>query len=299
MAKNCGADAVKFQMFTPKDLYGLNQDWIVEKNGVLNWGWLPKLRIEADAHGIELMCTAFSPEGVDYVDQFVKRHKIASAELSHLPLLERVRATNKPVLVSTGGSSLKDIRLALAALGGLDVTLLYCVSAYPASDVNLYGINMLRKEFWPEGRPDRGVSVGYSCHTADISTPVSAVHNHQAAVIEKHFKLRDMPTPDNDHALDPQRFKLMVRQIRSNPIDHVIFPSQQELDMGLKHNRRLICTSDISAGQALDYGKNYGVYRSLKEDRHGITGFAYQLVNQKVATKDLKPGDPIGPGDFR
>lgn len=288
MAKNCGADAIKYQLFTRECLYGYGNPEV--RLYELDPAWLPKLKAEADHHGIEFMCTAFSPEGVDLVDPYIKRHKIASAELSHAPLLERVRGKNKPVLLSTGGSSLTDVNLALNMLGE-NTTLLYCVSAYPAKDINLYGIDLLRNTF-----PRR---VGYSCHSADIATSVSAVHYHQAVVIEKHFKLRaDMDTPDSQHSLCPQKFKKMVKMIRGNPCDHVTFPSHQEEDMLFFHNRRLIVTKPIKCGEMFKYDDNFGVYRSLSKDVHAITGFAYGQITGKFATKDLSPGDPIGPRDF-
>lgn len=285
LAKNCGADAVKFQMFSQKDLYGFNVD--PESHNPIG-AWIPKLKEKADSIGIEFMCTAFSPEGVKLVDPFVKRHKIASSDLSYPALLKEVAKTGKPAILSVGASSITDINLALAHLQGAPkVTLLYCVANYPSKNVNLFHLDALNDAFPPFG-------VGYSCHTTDWYTPVAAVKYHQAQVIEKHFKLRDMKTPDSPHSLNPDEFKLMVDAIRSGK-PKINFPDPQEIEFQLKHNRRLIAIQNVSAGQALQYDVNYGCYRSLKEDREGLSGFAAEKVNGLLAKRDIKAGEPIGP----
>lgn len=312
MAKNCGADAVKFQLYDWQSLYGFDgaefadvatpnvvwtDRWHMPKD------WLPKLAEKAKACGIEFMCSAFSPELLKAVDPYVKRHKIASAELTYRELLEAAKATGKPVLLSTGGSSLTDIQMAVkilfgevsfASLGG--ITLMYCVSAYPAKNVNLHSINRLRSYFGNAGgcMVDYPVNYGYSCHTDEWYTPVCAVKYHGATVIEKHFKLRDMNTPDSQHSLNPEEFKEMVDVIRGKA-DHISFPEPQENGMLLRHNRRLICTSDVAPGDTLAYGKNFGCYRSLKDDVEGLHGFADQAVNGKICKVALKAGDPITP----
>ncbi len=287
MAKNCGADAVKFQLFSFNDLYGIGST--TEK---LRKEWFPNLWAKAQICGIELMCTAFSVEGLDYVDKYVKRHKIASSELPYQPLLERAKEKNKPILLSTGASSITDITLANNILSSTDLTLLYCVSAYPAKDVNLWGINRLREYF-----PNR--KVGYSCHTTDISTSVSAVHNHGASIVEKHFKIENMNTPDSPHSLDPSAFSLMVKQIRNNPIDYVHMPDPQERETVLKHKRRLIATSFIKKGETLVYAKNFGIYRSASEDSIGLSGFLSQYIDGKIAVRDIGLSEVISPDCFK
>ncbi len=300
MAKNCGADAVKFQLFDWVSLYGSDKRTKLEKQtrypmaGQMPLEWLSKLAEKASACGIEFMCSAFSPELLRAVDPYVKTHKIASAELTYRELLEAAKATGKPILLSTGGSSLTDIRMALKILEKelapgvkeMTTTLMYCVSAYPAKNVNLFAIDKLKSEF--------GYPVGYSCHTDDWYTPVAAVRYHGAPVIEKHFKLRDMDTPDSPHSLNPDEFKEMVDVIRGKA-DHICFPEPQERDMQLKHNRRLVASADIAAGQAFNYGKNFGCFRSLREDAEGLHGFADQSVNGKTCKVALKAGDPITP----
>lgn len=309
MAKQVGADAVKFQLYTFNELYGFDpwrediKDLETRANaedvdGVriscamekheLPKDWLPKLKEKADAVGIELMCTAFSPEGLEYVDRFVKRHKIASSEISHVPLLNAARKTKKPVIISTGGASPTDIALALNYSERVLTTLLYCVSVYPSTNVDLQGITKLREEF--------NLATGYSCHTAEWTTPVLAALHYGAEVIEKHFKLRDMDTPDNPHSILPDDFKLMARKIEGSTF--VPMPRPDESDMKTLHKRRLIATSQIPKGFTLNFGFNYGIYRSKVSDRRGLTGFLWEIPNGRQATKDILAGDPIGPSDF-
>jgi sialic acid synthase SpsE len=172
-AKLCGADAVKFQAYNPQALYGapLDGSWTfapIRLDGQLPLEWLPKLAEKAKAVGIEFMCSAFSPELVDAVDPYVNIHKVASAEMTHVRILEKLRQIGKPVILSAGASGVEDIRAALSTLGPIPVVLMYCVAAYPAREVNLGSIQLLKTQF---DRP-----VGYSDHSVDVGeVPFSAV----------------------------------------------------------------------------------------------------------------------------
>lgn len=289
IAKNCGADAVKFQLFSEHDLYGTgSKDYNIKPEDLV------KLKEKADAVGVEFMCTAFSSDGYAIVNPLVQRHKIASSESTHPFLLNWVSRYDKPVILSCGASSVTDIEIALTYLEPTKkpVTLLYCVSDYPAKNVNLYGINKLRTI-------SSTVNVGYSCHTKDWYTPAAAVHSHGAVVIEKHFKLKDMNTPDNDHALLPDEFKRMVKAIRGNPLDYVFFPDPSEVDAIELYNRRVIATKDIAAGMPLDPNSNIGIYRVKERDREGISPFGIFRIAGKLASRDIKALEPIGPKDFQ
>lgn len=287
MAASLGANAAKFQLFSHKDMFGYGDT-------MHNFyaSWLPEMRMRADACGVELMCTAFSEEGLNLVDPFVSRHKIASSDISYVPLLRAVKATNKPILLSTGASSEADIALAVGELSGADLTLLYCVSAYPAENINLFGIEKLQRLF--EASP---IKFGYSCHSTGYMECVYAVKKFGASVVEKHFKLRDdMVTPDSPHSLNPQDFKKMVKLIREG--SHPAMPRHDEEAMLTKHKRRLMTTKEIKAGEAFIYGKNFGIFRSKLEDLKGLSGFAYEAIAKRVASRDLGAHSPIGPRDF-
>lgn len=290
IAKNCGADAVKFQIFSEHDLYGAgSKEYNIKPEDLL------KLKEKADSVGVEFMCTAFSIAGYEIVNPLVQRHKIASAESTHPFLLNYVASCKKPVILSCGASSITDIGIALGYLNLTPTTLLYCIADYPSRNVNLYGINKLRSNF-------SSCNIGYSCHTQDWYTPAAAVHGHGALVIEKHFKLKDMNTPDNDHAIEPDKFKKMVKAIRCNPLDYVAFPDQQEIDAVELYNRRVIATKDIKTGEVLDPSSdngNIGIYRTRVRDREGISPFAIFQLAGKMAIKDVKALDPIGPKVFQ
>jgi len=286
-AKAAGADAVKFQAFSHHALYGSHQGSVPGENGTLPLDWLPKLKIKADAVGIELMCSAFSPELVKAVDPFVNVHKVASAELSHVRILEAVAATGKPVILSTGASGRADIERALEFLKPCPVVLLYCVAAYPARDIDFRMMNEL-KAF--------GCPVGYSDHTTDYGVIPARAVELGACVIEKHMTAIEADTPDRPHALTVDEFRKMVLTIRGER--PFAWGSGEENPMIVRHNRRLIATHAIPQGEQFIEGKNFGIYRSLRDDTHGLSGFAVARVHGKIATKALAPGDAIGPGDF-
>lgn len=294
VARRCGADAVKFQAFTGKALYGCDSDLGYQ----LPLEWLPKLKEKADAEGIDFMCTAFSPELLDAVNPHVSVHKIASSDVSYVDLLQRVNSKGKPVILSTGGSSLSDIKLALEYLPDVQVYLLYCVSAYPAKNVNLYGLEKLAQVF--------NLPIGYSCHTQDYTTAVNAARFHKARVIEKHLKIpfgdsltgdHDPNTPDSGHSLLPDEFKLMVDHIRAVDPIYPPIPSPAEHDMITRHNRRLFATAPILKGQAFE-AKLVGAFRSKTDEINALTPFAGPKLHGKVAKYDHQIGAPITPQSF-
>lgn len=292
MAKACGADAVKFQAFNHHALYGSGDgtnDPATPMMNSLPIEWLPKLKIQADAVGIEFMCSAFSPELAEAVNPFVNIHKIASAELTHLRLLEKTKSFGKPVFISTGASGDEDIARALLVLGKAQTALLYCVAAYPAQEVELGNINSMRLEF--------GTLVGYSDHTTDTRVIPREATLRGACVLEKHFTAIEANTPDSGHSLGPHLFLSMVDSIRQQTQAVRPRSTRDEKDMVLRHNRRLIATKDVVTGDVLIEGKNFGIYRSLKDDTHAFSPWLVNEVHGKFAAKFIRAGDGIGPGD--
>lgn len=302
MAKACGADAVKFQAFDAHALYGVGHYGVpTSTEGVLDLTWLPSLKAKADACGIEFMCSAFSPELVDAVNPYVNIHKVASAEMTHVRILERLAAIGKPVILSTGASGEKDIERALEVLKGVPVVLMYCVAAYPARRIELEKMLALKKF---------GAPVGYSDHSIDVQTIPGLAATLGACVIEKHVNFEGVDGPDAPHALSTDDFKHMVTMLKWTheqmpnppacpPCDHVpIVPGPEERPMILRHNRRLIATRDVAVGEALEEGKNFGIYRSLKDDTHALSPFKIAKVHGQVAKRAIKAGDGIGPSDF-
>lgn len=276
-AKAVGADAVKFQAFDYEALYGV--DYADDMTGQLPIHWLPKLKAKADQLGIEFMCTAFSPELVAAVDPYVEVHKVASSDLCYPQLLEAVAKTGKPVLLSLGASSNEERRMAWAVLDearAMTISLV-CTAAYPADFSDLKGVRC---------------GFGLSDHTLGYTAVVEACRQG-APVIEKHFTaFPELDTPDRPHSLNPKQFKRMVDIIRGCEVE------SEESAMVLRHKRRLIATQDIEKGALLTFGSNYGAYRSLEDDTHGLSPFAWRSVEGQAAKVAIKRGKGIGQGDF-
>lgn len=284
-AKATGSDAVKFQLFTHEALYGFPQLMHHE----LPMEWLEPLKGECDRVGIDFLCTAFSPELLDTVDPFVKAHKIASAELTHVRLLERAAQKGKPVYLSTGASSIPEIDEALTYLRDVPVTLLYCEAAYPAKYVDLNCIKRLAEYYL---KP-----IGFSDHTSSVIEIPRHAAELGAAVIEKHGQFVDGHFPDSGHSLSQKEFTDMVKAIRGDYPTRIGWtPGEQE--MISSHRRRLKAIRVIQRGDPLIEGENFGIFRSAYPDPVALPGFAAPRVNGKRATVRLEIGQGIGPRDF-
>ena len=287
LAKNCGADGVKFQLYNAPALYG-NVPPELFPEGVMDPSWIPKLKTHCDAMGIEFMCSAFSPELLEVVNPYVNAHKVASAELTHVRMLQKLAQYKKPVILSTGASGDEDIKRALAALGCCPVILLYCVAAYPARSVRLDHIDDLRNRF--------GHLVGFSDHTTDTYTsPSCAIEKHRACLIEKHVNFVDVRGPDSAHSLSTEEFRNMVQGLKG--VRSLARQSPEERDMLIRHNRRIIAIRDIKPGEQLIEGKTHGIFRSLREDTHAFSPWMADEINGRTALKEIQAGCGIGPGD--
>jgi N-acetylneuraminate synthase len=287
LAKNCGADAVKFQLFSHKALYGFDGPVLP---GSIHHGWLGGLKQKADAAGIEL-------ELVDVVDPFVNVHKVASSELTHLRLLERIKAKGKPVFLSTGASGIADVNLAIKILDGVPVVSVFCVSAYPARRVDLKKMEDRKVFTDPATNAKKDVLVGYSDHTVDVTNVPKSAKDRGAVVIEKHVNFFDVKdSPDAPHSLDRYDFKSFVDVLRGTPVSGG--GPDEERNAKLFSNRRLIAMKDIQKGELMLEGENYGAFRSLKEDTRGLSPWVLLKRPPHTAKKFIAKGDAIGPGDY-
>ena len=283
-AKACGADAVKFQAFDRKSLYGSQG----EMPGSLPMDWIPRLSLKAKACGIEFMCSAFSPELVEAVNPYTNVHKVASAELTHLRILEKVRSLGKPVILSTGASGESDIRGALEVLSGVPVILLYCVAAYPARVIDLGVIAQMERTF--------GVPVGFSDHSESATVIPQRAAELGACVIEKHVNFVGATSPDSPHSLSTDEFKLMVETIHGT-VSRGMGPTQEENGMIRRHNRRILAIRDIPLGEALQEGVNFGIYRSLIDDATAAHPFAIHGMIGRGVRRAIKAGQGIAMSD--
>lgn len=222
------ADAVKFQTFISENFISRGADKAeyqkkMTGNDESQIDMIKKLELSFDTfielkeycgkRNIIFMSTPFDFASVDFLNKIgLETFKIPSGEITNFPLLKKVGQLQKKVIMSTGMSTIDDIRIAIGVLKGegtTDISLLHCNTQYPTpmEDVNLRAMLTLKKEF--------GVSVGYSDHTEGIEVPIAAVALG-ADIIEKHFTLnRNMPGPDHKASLEPYELKNMVACIRN------------------------------------------------------------------------------------
>ena len=246
VAKDAGADVVKFQTAIPELVMTKNagkaeyQKQTTEANETqlemakkihLPLDAYEKLKAECERLEIEFMSTAFDDVSIETIKKLkLKRYKIPSGEITNLPYLRHISSLGKPVIMSTGMATLKEVQLAMDVLlkAGVkkdNLTILHCNTEYPTpmEDVNLKAMLTIRDEL--------GVKVGYSDHTLGIEVPVVAVALG-ASVIEKHFTLdRTLPGPDHAASLESEELKTMVSAIRNIEKaigDGVKKPSQSE-----------------------------------------------------------------------
>lgn len=217
VARECGADAVKFQAFTPWRL--CPQDY--ERQAMLKGLALtePELSMcaaEARRLGIEFMCTPMDEEWLDFCvrELKVKRVKVGSGQNRDRAFLKYVGDTcmvnNLPIIVSSGMANNEEFQHALHWLtpsAGIDVTALYCVSEYPTPDTRL------SMEAMTAMRASLGVPIGYSSHSPSIWPTVAAVYAG-ATVTENHIALPGVETPDYSSSLQPEQLRALVREIR-------------------------------------------------------------------------------------
>ncbi len=229
-AKACGCDAIKFQSWTPDSLiseeeYERNQQY--DDSPRKHFGSLremiDKYHLRKEQHivlkdycnqiGIEFCSTPFSKEEVDLLEKLeVSFYKIASMDINNLALLEYVSRKKKPVILSTGMSTLAEIENAVKTIestGNKQIILLHCIALYPPAyqDINLNNIPMLQRAFqYP---------VGFSDHSLGTSIPLASVVLG-SCLIEKHFTLdKDMPGWDHDISAEPKEMETIVKESKN------------------------------------------------------------------------------------
>lgn len=208
-----GVDAVKFQTYRASDLVLENSEHFhVIKHGELSLADHITLAKIAAQRGIAFFSTPYGMEAVDILEEVgVPAYKVASMDLTNLPLLRRIAATGKPVILSTGMASLEEITEAVDTIRGArndQIVLLHCVSKYPPvpEEAHLRAIPALREAF--------GLPVGYSDHVLGNATALAAVALG-ACLIEKHFTTDKMlPGPDHKISADSREMAELVRDIR-------------------------------------------------------------------------------------
>ena len=303
-AKDGGADAVKLQTYTPDtitiasdreefrvsggtlwdgrtlhDLYG---------EAYMPWEWQPRLKQLAEELGMDCFSSAFDATAVDFLEKMgVAAHKVASFELVDIPLIRKMGATGKPLILSTGMATAEEIQEAIQAArtaGARQVALLKCTSAYPAAaeEMNLRTILEMQSRF--------GVPVGLSDHTMGIAAPVAAV-TLGACIVEKHLTLScSIAGPDSAFSLEPDEFKAMVEAVRvaEKALGEVRYGPSGRDAASMAFRRSLFVVEDIAAGEAFT-AKNV---RSIRP-ANGLHPRHLDEVLGKTAACGIKRGTPL------
>ncbi len=303
-AQEAGADAIKIQTYTA-DTITLNcnkPEFMAEPGGLWDgyklydlykkaytpWEWHKIIFEEAKKVGIMCFSTPFDKTAVDLLENLGNPiYKIASFEITDIPLIEYIASKKKPIIMSTGVAMLEDISLALETchkVGNKDITLLKCTSAYPApiEDANLLTIQDMKQRF--------GVKIGLSDHTLGSDVAIAAVALG-AEVIEKHFIIdRSIGGPDCEFSMNKEEFAAMVKSIRNveKSIGKVDYPTDVKQIKGRQFSRSLYIAEDMKKGDAL-------TERNLRSVRPGYglhPKYLPQLLG-KVVNRDLEMGTPM------
>jgi len=299
-ARIAGADAIKFQTYSADGLvtrwaplywddprFKTQHDVFAAKRGFTREEYA-ELFAHAAELGIVLLSTPFSNEAVDMLDSLdMPAFKVASADLTNLPLLRHIARTGKPMLISTGACGFDEIEHVLATIRPINdrIALLHCSLGYPTpvDRANMARIGALAARF-------PGVVLGYSDHTqprhSALPTPVSVAHG--ARVLEKHFSLNlDLSGDDHYHSVDTQGLKTLVKDCRD------VFAmtgtgaeiTDVEAEARRQARRSIVAARDLEAGRVLEEGdlafKGTGVSPLEAESMIGCR------LTQSVAADDL------------
>lgn len=296
-----GADAIKVQTYTADSLaidvdnefFGPKKEGLwkgirpydLYKEAALPYEWHQPLKEKAESLGLVFFSSPFDLEAVDFLEELeVPMYKIASFEITDIPLIRYTASKNKPMIISTGVADLYDIELAVNAcreVGNDDITLLKCTSQYPAvlEDANLLTIPEIQKRF--------NVKVGLSDHTMGDIVPMAAVALG-ASVVEKHYILdRNLGGPDSSFSMEPDEFTEMVKKIRA--VEKTLGIVKFSINDSDRYKRRsLFAVKDIEVGELFSHDN----VRSLRPGV-GLHPKQLDVIIGEVSTKNFRKGDPI------
>ena len=302
-AARAGADAIKLQTYTADTITidSRKEDFMIKgtiwegrnlhdlyAEAYTPWEWHARLFEAARAEGLECFSSPFDPMAVDFLEQLnTPAYKVASFEITDIPLIELIASRGKPVIISTGIAEMEDIELALDAchrMGNHDIALLKCTSSYPApiEEANLTMIRDFRERF--------GVITGLSDHTMGATAPIVSVCMG-AKIIEKHFILdRSIGGPDASFSMTEAEFTDMVRMVRDaeKAIGRVDYNLTEKQRKGRDFSRSLYVVRDIAAGEKLTEEN----IRSIRPG-FGLHPRYYREVLGKIAKVSIEKGDRL------
>lgn len=303
-AKKSGVDIIKFQTakidllvsknaekanYQKKTTGSQEKQYDMIKKLLLTFEQFRELNDYCKENGITFLSTPFDLVSIDFLDDLnIPFWKVPSGEITNLPYLMKIAKTHKPVIMSTGMSTLEEIEAAMKVLReneSGEITLLHCTTEYPApfEDVNLKAMHTLSEKF--------NVSVGYSDHTRGIEIPIAAVALG-AKVIEKHFTLdRNMAGPDHKASLEPNELKAMVdaiRNIESALGNGIKQPANSEMKNKAVARKSIIAKRDIKEGDIFTEEN-----LTVKRPGDGISPMRWFDVLGNTAIRDFQEDELI------
>ena len=302
-AKLAGANAIKFQTYTADTITidSKKEDFLIKgtiwegrnlhdlySEAYTPWEWHEQLFAVAKEEGLECFSSPFDPTAVELLEKLnVPAYKIASFEITDIPLIELVASKGKPIIISTGIAELEDIELAIDAcerMGNGNIALLKCTSSYPApiEEANMIMVKDFAERF--------NMIVGLSDHTIGSTAPVVATC-FGARIIEKHFILdRSIGGPDASFSMNEAEFTEMVKAVREaeKAIGKVDYNLTDKQKKGKDFSRSLYIVEDVKSGEIIT-DKNI---RSIRPG-FGLHPRYYKDVLGKKANKDIERGERL------
>ncbi|MFV8226342.1 pseudaminic acid synthase [Christiangramia aquimixticola] len=309
-AKRTGANAIKLQTYTADTLtINSDKDDFILKSGSIwdgrtyydlyqeahtPWEWHKALFDTAAEEGLICFSSPFDKTAVDFLEDLnTPAYKIASFEITDIPLIEYTASKGKPIIISTGIAEQEDIELALDAchrMGNKDIALLKCTSSYPApiEEANMVMVKDLAKRY--------NVISGLSDHTMGSTVPVVATC-FGAKIIEKHFILdKSVGGPDASFSLDEKEFTEMVTLVREaeKAIGKVDYSLTEKQKKGKDFSRSLYVVEDIKAGEVITE-KNV---RSIRPGFGLHPKYLNKVIGQKI-NKRIDKGTALNLRDIK
>jgi len=302
-AKRAGADCIKLQTYTAdtitidcdkedflikgtiwegKNLYNLYQE------AYTPWEWHKEIMRVANEEGLICFSSPFDFSSVDFLENLnVPAYKIASFEITDIPLIEYVASKGKPIIISTGIATQEDIELALDAcrrMGNYDIALLKCTSSYPApiEEANMVMVSDLAERY--------GVISGLSDHTIGSTVPIVATC-FGAKIIEKHFILdRSIGGPDASFSMNEEEFTEMVKAVREaeSAIGKVDYTLTEKQASGKNFSRSLYIVEDVQEGDKVTKEN----IRSIRPG-FGLHPKYYSFLLSKTFNSNLERGTAL------
>ena len=299
--KAAGADAVKIQTYTPDSItldsdlpmFQTRKDTIwagrklydLYKEAYTPYEWQPKLKEIAEKLGLAFFSSPFDFEAVDFLAKMnVPAYKVASLEITDIPLIRHIAKKGKPIIISSGAASLSDLELALDTCRKADnhqLAVLKCTAEYPAT------VEAANLRTIPNMKETLGVTVGVSDHTMGSTVPVVAVALG-AKIVEKHFILdRSLGGPDATFSMEPNEFKDMVTAVREaeKALGKISYALKEK---DIQRRRSLFVSQDVEKGETIT-AENI---RSVRPG-YGLHPQYYETLLGKKFKRPVAKGTPL------